>query len=90
MKFLAKLKLKNITSNVLKTTGKVIDNTFLGGAVQATNEENATPKGKPDWGKIILQFVTISIPLIVLLWLLFGPGEIADKIDQAKAILDLF
>ncbi len=87
MKFFSKLALKEGFKKLLKGSGRVLDNTLLGGVVtNVTKEIEGSPKGKLDVNRLIRVIVSSTIPVILLIALLKGWISIEDL----KQLLKLF
>lgn len=68
--------------------GRITDKVVLGGVVQSTNTRtNRTNEGEVDSKEIILEIITSSIPVILLLSLIFGWLDIEQVKSVAKIVL---
>jgi hypothetical protein len=67
--------------------GRITDKVVLGGVIQSTNTETRTDSGKLDGKEIVLELLTSSIPVILLLSLIFGWLDIEQVREVAKILL---
>ena len=67
--------------------GRITDKVVLGGVIQSTNTETRTDSGKLDAREIVLELLTSSIPVILLLSLIFGWLDIEQVKEAAKILL---
>lgn len=67
--------------------GRITDKVVLGGVIQSTNTKTRkTNEGQIDGREIVLELLTSSIPIILLLSLIFGWLDI-DTVKEAAKIL---
>ncbi len=67
--------------------GRVTDKVILGGAIKSTNTKTKTEEGKLDGREIALEILTSSIPVILLLSLIFGWLDIEQVKEAAKILI---
>jgi len=67
--------------------GRITDKVVLGGVIQSTNTRTTrTNEGEVDSREIVLEIITSTIPVILLLSLIFGWLDI-DTVKEAAKIL---
>jgi len=67
--------------------GRITDKVVLGGVIQSTNTRTKrTNEGEVDGKEIVLEIITSTIPVILLLSLIFGWLDI-DTVKEAAKIL---
>ena len=81
--------MKKIKKFLTKTlVGRVMDKVVLGGAVNSTAIKTPrTNEGKVDGREIVLEIITSSIPVILLIALLFGWLDLATLKELIKVLI---
>ena len=80
---------KKLTRFFTKTlVGRITDKVVLGGVIQSTNTQTRrTNEGEIDAKEVVLEIITSSIPVILLLSLIFGWLDIEQVKEAAKILL---
>ncbi len=80
---------KGVKKFMTKTlVGRVVDEVALGGAIHTTaTRTNYTNEGELDGREIILRIMTTSIPVILLLSLIFGWLDLETVKEVAKILI---
>lgn len=80
---------KKIVKFFTKTlVGRVADKVVLGGAINSTNTKTSrTNEGQADTKEIVLEILTSTIPVLLLLSLIFGWLDIKEIKEAAKVLL---
>lgn len=90
MKQKNKDKIKGLFTGVVKGVLNIADNTFLGGTIQNITENMEPAGGKPsgriDYGKLIKITISSTIPVILLIALLFGKIDL----ETLKTLIKVF
>lgn len=79
-------KIKKFLTKTL--VGRITDKVILGGVVNSTAvKTNRTNEGKADWKEIVLEIITSSIPIILLVALLFGLLDLETLKELVKILI---